>query len=512
MNKITTTILSLALLGFGAAAGAVQAKDIKDTVVSVSLGTEPVTMDPHAASSALTTTMHRWVFDTLMHREKGKAIPVPHAAESATFVNPTTVEFKMREGVKFSNGEDVDAEAVRFSLLRPRQKDFKTVQAKVLRVIESVEVVSKWVARVHLNAPDPGFLNRLSDWGNLVPPKHYASISQEEAAINPVGSGPYRMLRWKKDVEMIFEANPDYWMADAPKIKTIRYLPIREAGTKVAALLKGEVDIINQVPAQYIPKIEESDKADIKIVRGTRIFHLGFSHGITSPLQDVRVRKAIAHAINRDVIVKAVVEGRGAVANEPLHEWTEGNDDDRQWPYAYDPAQSRKLLAEAGYPDGFKINFYAPAGRYTKDKEVTEAIAGFLRQAGIDVQYQALTWKKFVGAFRARTNADAEPFLYYIGYGNGGGDTDRALSAIASCKGAWSGYCNPEVDQMLDEASSIIDLDKRRDLFQDITRRMADDLSHVMIWQEDAVWGLSKTAYWDVRNDDRLYAWTVESR
>ena len=289
-------------------------------------------------------------------------------------------------------------------------------------------------------------------------------------------------------------------------------MPIREAGTKVAALLKGEVDVINQVPAQYIAKIEESDKAGIKIVRGTRIFHLGFSHGIESPVQDLRVRKAMAHAINRDVIVKAVVEGRGAVANQPLHEWTEGGDDTRQWPYEYNPAKAKELLAEAGYPDGFSINFYAPAGRYTKDKEVTEAMAGFLRQVGIDVKYEALTWKKFVATFRARTNADAEPFLYYIGYGNGGGDSDRALSAIASCKGAWSGYCNPEIDEKLELASATIDLDKRRTLFQEITKTMADDVSHLMVWQEDAVWGLSNRVFWDVRNDDRLYAWTLEPR
>ncbi len=487
------------------------AKAIKNTMITISLGSELETWDPHTNSSALATCMHRYVFDTLMHRPNGAEL-VPWAAKEVKYVDPKTIEFQMRPGVKFTNGEDVDAQAVQFSLMRPMQPGFKTVQTPLLRVIDRVEVVSKWVVRVHMKSTDPGLLRRLADWGHLVPPKYYSTLSPEDAAIKPVGSGPYRLVRWEKGVEMVLEANPNHWLPDAPHVKTIRVVPIKEDGTKVAALLKGEIELVNQVPAQYIPKLKSAPDVKVEIVRGTRVFHVGFSHAIDAPFKDIRVRKAIAHAIDRNVIVKNVVEGYGIVANQPLHQWTEGYDPKFVWPYEYNPQKAKQLLAEAGYPNGFDIDFISPEGRYTKDKEVAQAIAGFLQAVGIRVRHQSVVWNRFVEAFNAKGKPDTKPFIYYIGYGNGTGDSDAALSAVAACKGAWSAYCSTEVDKMLDEAAGTIDVKKRSAIFRDITRKMADDVSHVMLWQEDSVYGMRKNISWNVRNDDRVYAWELDKR
>jgi peptide/nickel transport system substrate-binding protein len=396
--------------------------------------------------------------------------------------------------------------------MRPQQPNFKTVLLPLLRVIDRVEVVSKWVVRVHMKSTDPGLLRRLADWGHLVPPKYYASLTQEEAASKPVGSGPYQLVRWERGVEMVLEANQNYWKPDAPHVKTVRIVPIKEDGTKVAALLKGEVELINQVPAQFIPKLKSAPDVKVEIVRGTRVFHVGFSHGIAAPFKDIRVRKAVAHAIDRNVIVKNVVEGYGIVASQPLHQWTEGYDAKYAWPYEYDPKKSRQLLAEAGFPNGFEIDFISPEGRYTKDKEVAQAVAGFLQAVGIRVNHQVVVWKRFVELFNGRGKPGTKPFLYYIGYGNGTGDSDAALSAIAACKGAWSAYCNPEVDKMLDDAASTVDAKKRAAIFRDIVRKMTEEVSHVMLWQEDSVYGMRKAIAWDVRNDDRVYAWDLDKR
>ncbi len=512
MRKLLLVLAALSLAVGGVFPQAIAAKTIKDTTITISLGSELETMDPHTSSSALATAIHRYVFDTLMHRPTGANTLVPWAAKEVIQVDPKTLEFRMREGVKFTNGEDVDAQAVRFSLMRPLQPNFKTVQGPLFRVIDRVEVVSKWVVRVYMKSPDPGLLRRLADWGQLVPPKYYSGLTPEDAAIKPIGSGPYRLARWESGVEMVFEANPNYWKPDAPKVKTVRVVPIREDGTKVAALLKKEVDLINQVPAQYIPKIESAPGTKVVAVRGTRVFHLGFTHNIDSPLKDIRVRQAIAYAIDRNVIVKNVVEGRGIVANQPLHEWTEGYDPKRTWPYDYNPEKSRQLLAAAGYPNGFDIDYLSTDGRYTKDKEVAQAIAGFLQTVGIRVRFQAVAWKRYVDIFRARNKPGTKPFIYYIGYGNGTGDSDAALSAIASCKGAWSAYCNPQIDKALDEAASTVDMKKRATIFEDITRRLANDVAQVMLWQEDSVYGMQKDIIWNVRNDDRVYAWELDRR
>jgi peptide/nickel transport system substrate-binding protein len=510
MRKLLLALAGLSV-AFAQVAYCAAPKNIKNTTITISLGSDLETMDPHTSTSALTTTLHRYLFDTLMHRPNGADL-VPWAAKEFKQIDPKTLEFRMREGVTFSNGEDVDAQAVRYSLMRPLQPGFKTVLTPLFRVIDRVDVVSKWVVRVYMKTSDPGLLRRLADFGHLVPPRHYSRLSQEDAAVKPVGSGPYRLVRWEKGVEIVFEANPDYWKAGAPHVKTVRVVPIKEDGTKVAALLKGEVDLINQVPAQYIEKLKAGADTRVEIVRGTRVFHVGFTHGIDSPLKDIRVRKAVAHAIDRDVLVKHVVEGHGIVANQPLHQWTEGYDAKRAWPYAFDPQKSRQLLAEAGFPNGLEIDFITPEGRYTKDKEVAQAIAGMLQSAGIKVRHQSVVWRRFVETFNARNNPGAKPFLYYIGYGNGTGDSDASISAVAACKGAWSGYCNPEVDKALDEAASTTDLKKRNAIFSSITQTMANDVSHVMLWQEDSVYGMRKSVVWNIRNDDRVYGWELDRK
>ena len=511
MRTMTALGLACALL-IGGATSAALADEIKPGMITISLGSDVHTMDPHASSSAITNTIHRYVFDTLMHRPKGAVAAIPWAAESVRLIDPSTYEFKMREGVKFTNGEDVDAEAVKFSLLRPRTPGYRSAQSRIFRNIKDVEVVSKWVARVKLTGPDPGLLNRLSDYGNLVPPKYYASISQEDAAVKPIGSGPYKLVRWTKDVEMVFEANPDHWNKKLTRLKTVRVVPIREQGTKVAALLSGEVNLAANIPPQYIPRLQNDKRAKAVIDKGTRIYHVGFTHGIKSPLNDVRVRRAVAHAIDRSVLVKNVVEGYGAVANSPLHQWTAGHDPKLAWPYPYDPEKAKALLKEAGYPNGIDIDFYSPAGRYTKDKEVAEAISGFLQAVGIRAKYHPLTWSRFVEVFRAKTKPDAKPFLFYIGYGNGNGDTDRTLNALASCKGVWSAYCNPDLDKMMDKALGTSDLTARNAIFKDIVNKLVSDVSHVFLWQENALYGMTRDVSWDVRNDDRVYAWEIERK
>lgn len=510
MNRLTAAV-AFAAVCMATVLAPARALEIKPGMVSISLGSDVTTMDPHATSSAITNTIHRYVFDTLTHRPKGAVSPIPWAAKSIEQVDPRTYDFHMREGVKFTNGEDVDAEAVKFSLLRSRTPGYKSAQSQIFRNIEAVEVVSKWVARVRLDGPDPGLLNRLSDYGNLVPPKYYASISQADAAVKPIGSGPYKLVRWVKDVEMVFEANPNYWNNDLTLLKTVRVVPIREEGTKVAALLSGEIDLINQLPSQFIDKVKNNPRTKVESVKGTRIFHLGFTHSIQSPLSDVRVRRAIAYAIDRNVLVKNVAEGYGAVVNTPLHEWTEGYAENEA-SYPYDPAKAKALLAEAGFPNGLDILFYGPAGRYTKDKEISEAIAGYLQAVGIRADYQALTWSRFVEVFRAQKQPGQKPFMYYIGYGNGNGDTDITLNAVAACKGVWSGYCNPEVDKEMNAALRLVNRDERDQMFHKIVATLVNDVAQVYLWQEDAVYGLSKDVVWDIRNDDRVYAWEIHRK
>lgn len=510
VRRFTAVAIAFTLCALPVCAGA--AKKIKDGVITITFGTSPVTMDPHTHSSAILTSITRFTFDTLMHRARGKIRPVPWAAKSYKVLNNgRTLEFHMREGVKFTNGEDVDAEAVKFSLTRTRIPGFKTVQKRAFRAIDRVEVVSKWVARVHLKYTDLGYLNRLAVWGQLVPPKYYSKISQAKAAVNPVGSGPYKLVRWRKGIGMTFEANPNYWHPEYPKVKTIRVVPLPEKGTRVAALLKGEVDIIRNIPAQFIKQIQDNPKTEIQTTRNVRVFHVGFNP-MGGPTLDRRVRRAIAHAIDRETLVKDVVQGKGAVFNQATHQWTEGYDPKRKWPYEYNPEKSKKLLAEAGYPNGFAIDLLASSQRYPYAKEVPEAIAGMLGKVGIKVNLQLVTWRTFTTRFRGQKKRTAKPMLYYYGYGNGGGDSDNALGAQNACRGKWSGYCNPAMDALLEVAGSATTYDRRQEIFSLVTKAMTEDAAKIIIWQTDDIYGLTKRVKFKIRNDDRIDIWRADLR
>jgi ABC-type transport system substrate-binding protein len=484
---------------------------IKKGTITITFGTSPVTMDPHTSSSAILTSILRFSFDTLMHRARGKAVPVPWAAKSYKVLNGgRTLEFHMREGVKFTNGEEVDAEAVKFSLMRHRAPGFKTVQKRAFRAIDRVEVVSKWVVRIHLKYIDLGYLNRLANWGHLVPPKYYASINQSKAAIKPIGSGPYKLVRWRKGIGMTFKANPNYWHPKYPKVKTIRVLPLPEKGTRVAALLKGEVDIIRNIPAQFIKQIEDNPKSGIQSTRNVRIFHLGFNP-MGGPTLDRRVRQAMAHAIDRETIVRDVVEGKGAVFNQATHQTTEGYNPKAKWPYDYNPKKSKKLLAEAGYPNGFSIDLLASSQRYPYAKAVPEAMVGMLGKVGIKVNLQLVTWRTFTTRFRGqKKKRNPKPMLYYYGYGNGGGDSDNALGAQNACKGKWSGHCNPAMDALLRVAGSATTLERRQEIFRLTEEAMAKDAAKLIIWQTDDIYGLTKRVDFKIRNDDRIDIWMAD--
>jgi len=162
MRKLLLTLAAFSLLAVAVAPHEAFAKTIKNATITISLGSEVDTMDPHTTSSALATVFHRYTFDTLMHRPTGSNTMVPWAAKEMIQIDPKIIEFRMREGVKFTNGEEVDAQAVQFSLMRPLQPGFKTVQTRIFRVIDRVEVVSKWVVRVHMKSTDPGLLRRLT--------------------------------------------------------------------------------------------------------------------------------------------------------------------------------------------------------------------------------------------------------------------------------------------------------------------------------------------------------------
>lgn len=512
--KAKALVAAVALVGL-AASPALAAP--KDATLVMAFKADAPTMDPHTDSSQLTYQFARWVFQPLMHRTpEGKLIP--YLAKSARWVDSKTLEFDIRPGVKFSNGEEADAEAVKYSLRRifdPKLKSRQIDRMRAIRDKDSVEVVSKYRVRLHLPYSDGGFLNRLANSGLIVPPKYYSGRDPKYLATRPIGSGPYLLKEWVRDDHALYEANPTFYDSEYPKVKKVLAKIIPEENARVAALMKGEVDVIFDVPPPMFDRINQSGKARLVSKPGIRIFRLGFFNKWGGILADKRIREAVARSIDRATLQKSVMKGAAVDVTQIFHPLIMNgylSPEEYPYPYGYDPEKARKLLAEAGHPNGLDIELIAETGGYMKAKEVAEVVAGMLQKAGIRVKLSALGSFAFRNRFlkhRAKAGPDYAPFLFFHSFGGGNGDPDVQVSALFGCKGAWSGWCDKAIDQLADQAASQTDTAKRHETFATIARKGSKDVIVVPLYRLNATFGLSSRVDWDPRVDERAMGWEI---
>ncbi|MEK7363566.1 MAG: ABC transporter substrate-binding protein, partial [candidate division NC10 bacterium] len=245
MKRTLVLLFALCLVGWsGVAAAAPQGQ------VVVAQGVDPTTLDPHWHEETPAYNVLLNIYDTLLFRDRDLKI-IPWLATSWKLVNPTTWEFKLRQGVKFHNGEEFDAEAVKYSLDRLRDPELKNRQATNFRLIASVDVVDKLTVRITTSKPFPTLENQLALRGAAMAPKHFKGKDKVFADRNPVGTGPYKFVRWAKDEQIVLEANPQWW-GGAPKVKTLIFRPIPEHAVRVAALQAGEVEIAVNIPPHLV--------------------------------------------------------------------------------------------------------------------------------------------------------------------------------------------------------------------------------------------------------------------
>jgi peptide/nickel transport system substrate-binding protein len=362
------------------------AEAAKDRVV-VAFGSNIPTLDPHMHSSRLAHIADWHLYDTLMDRDSKTYKPAPGLASSLKNLNPTTWELKLRTGVKFHNGEPFNAEAVKFTIDRILDPATKSVTRGNFTWIKEVKVVDENTVQLITTKPFPAAPEFLT-LAYIVPPKYLKSVGDDEFSRKPVGTGPYKFVEWKKAEHLIVEANAGYWKDSPkgmPKIKTIVFRTIPETTTQIAELLSGGVDIIRNVPPDQIAVVKDSPNARIsatKILRVNSLLLDNAGRASNTPLTNQKVREAVAYAINVEEMLKTILGGyaeRTATGVNPLHFGFDGSIK----PYPYDPERAKKLLAEAGYPNGFEITFNTYSGTITSVDQMADAIAGYLAKVGI---------------------------------------------------------------------------------------------------------------------------------
>ncbi len=511
----------LAAVALLAAAPAAMAQDL---VTGLRAG--PDSIDPHWSTLGSQAEALRHVFDTLVGVDENLQLE-PSLATSWEAVDDTTWEFKIREGVKFHNGEDLTAHDVKYSIERIPEVTGPMSMTIYTKRVNSVEVVDDQTLRVTTNGTAPSLPN---DFIRLfvVPASTGEGVGNEEfnSGEKAIGTGPYEFVSWQPKGDMVLSRFDDYW-GEAPHWENVVRREIPDDAARVAALLSGQVDLINYVPASDYLTMQGNSDLDTFVSDSVYILNIQPSlkdeepQPITidgepvegNPLQDLRVRKALDLAIDRDTLVRVVLEGLGTPANQLMPEGFFGYSDEIPAP-VYDLAQAKDLLAEAGYPDGFEIDFTCTNNRVPGDAVVCEALAQMWSRLGLTVNAQALNGTVFFPAA-----ANEEYTMTMSAWGTLTGEASYTYGSLVHSKdtelglGAFNrgNFSDEEFDRIFQEGQQTLDDEARRELFEQASFIAMDQRALIPTVILQTVWAADAgTLTFTPRIDQETLAYKIE--
>jgi peptide/nickel transport system substrate-binding protein len=482
-------------------AGGVVLAAPKDTVL-IAQGVDPGTLDPHNHYETPAFNVLLNIYETLLVRDDDMKL-TPLLATSWKLINDTTWEFTLRKGVKFHNGEDFNAMAAKFSLERMNDPKNKLKQTTLQGIMERVEIIDDYTIRILTKNPYPYLDAQLSHIGAMIPPKYFQEKGLSYFIANPIGTGPYKYVRWVKDDQLSLTANDKYWRG-APKIRNVIFRPIPEATTRVAGLQTQELDVIVNIPPHLSRLMDWKGRSAVAKVPSSRVIFIAFDNRQGGPAANLKVRRAIAQGIDIDKIIKNVLEGNGIKLGTPFTKYHFGYDPEIK-PYAYNPEEAKKLLSEAGYPKGFDLVINSPTGRYLNDKEVAEAVGGDLRKIGINATLKINEFGTHMNMLYAIKGGPA----YLLGWGGATFDADATLFPLLRTGQVLSHYTNPKLDALIDEGRSIMDKKKRQKIYSEAARVIKEDAPWAFQYQQMDIYGVSERVVWRPRTDEKIFVYNM---
>lgn len=496
----------------------------QETPLVIGMSTTPTTLDPHEDSSAPNNATSRHIWDSLINLT-GTSGNEPELATEWKVVDPTHWEFKLREGVKFHDGSEFNADDVVASLLRARDKPSKSF-ASYTRNIASVTAKDPLTVVIETKVPDPLLLNSVGRIRIITSECKDAPVQDFDSGKCAIGTGAFTFVSYQPGSNLLLKRNENYFAGPSHWSNVnLRFLP--DDGARLASLLSNEIDIIEALPADGLARVESS--ANLQVITGlsTRLVYLGMDVGRDvspfvkasngsnidkNPLKDVRVRKAMLMSINRPAIVDRVMQKNGTVANQFVAEGYAGYSDKVE-AVKYDPNAAKALLAEAGYPDGFSLTLHGPSGRYVKDAEVLQAIGQMFTRIGIKSAVEVLPWSMYSDSYSKGA------YSVYLGsWGTNTGETTNPASAIVATRdekkgtGRYNGggVSDPKMDEVLAKASSTLDEAARLPLLEDLSTETFNNLWVLPLHFENGVLGAKKTVSYTTRGDKYTLAYDVK--
>ena len=483
----------------------------KDDTIVYALQSDVQNWDPPNSVLRESIILGYNVFDHLAARDLKTGKVGPSLAVSWKALDDTSWEVKLRKGVKFHDGTPFTARDVKATFDRVLNPELKLTARGNHAKIKSVEVVDDLTARFKTDGPYPLFVERLT-----------AQVMQSEKVIkekghewmqeNPVGTGPYKLVKWSKKQEHVLVRNEDYW-GPKPAFKNVRIRIIPEQATQIAELISGGVDIIKAVPPDQMDVINKSGQARTvtsPILRTAMIQLDQAGRSGPNPMQDKRVRQAANLAVDIDSILKHVLNGLGDRTATTVNPMAFGFDAALK-PYKHDLAQAKKLLAEAGFPNGLEVGFMRTQPVVEPGLiQTSDTIVADLAKAGIR------TKARMVGESGPFTNLvrdnKADPMFewswgYYSIF-----DADAIFFDVMTCNQPYSYYCNKAFDDLVIQGRSTLDTKRRAEIYARAQKLIHDDAAYIFKWGLRGVWGVSSRIDYEAPRDEVDRMWAVTPR
>jgi peptide/nickel transport system substrate-binding protein len=481
-----------------------------------------LTLDPHSQNHATTNAILQHAYEGLV-RYNAKYEVEPSLATKWTYISPTQVRFELRKGVKFHDGTPFTADDVIFSYGRVKQPN-GTMGIYVTGVSEIRKVDSHTVDLI-LSGPNPILLRNLVNFfimseawakkNNSVNVADFKSKEESFASRNVIGTGPYRITGWTPEQRITMTINNDWWDKHGGNVKEVIYTPIKSDPTRVAALLSGDVDMLTDLPTQDISRLRQDSK--LKVVDGPEVRTIYLAPDLGSPelkhsnikgknpFADKRVRQALSLAIDREAIRRTTMRGLSIPAALIVAPGVNGHEDALDKPAPANVDAAKKLLADAGYPNGFEVRLNCPNNRYVNDEEICQNVVAMWARVGVKAQLAAENMVTFIQKVQ---NFDSS--IYLLGWGVATYDAQYSLQSLIRTRttGAdgnfnFSKISDPVVDRLTDAMKTETDVTKRNAMIREALVRTRDEMLVIPLHHQMRPWAMKAGVTTLHRSDDR---------
>lgn len=482
------------------------------------------TWDIHSQNNSLQNSIHAYVYESLVYYNSRTFAVEPVLASAWKEISPTQIRFTLRQGVKFHDGSELSADDVVFSIQRAMAKG-SNFTPYTLGISSAVKVDAQTVD-VLLSGPNPVLLRQMTElrimsraWAEKnrsLEPQDVKGKDENFAHRNAMGTGPFTLESWQPDVRLVLKRNPGWWGKMEGNVTEVVYTPIKSAPTRVAALLSGQVDMVLDPPPQDLDRLRANP--ELKIIDGLeyRVIFLGMDQfrdelpGSNikgkNPLKDLRVRKALYQAIDEDTIARNIMRGLGKPTGSLVAPMVAGYADalGQRPPYSVEAA--KKLLADAGYPDGFEVDLACPNNRYVNDEAICQAVTAMWSRAGVKAKLRTLPLASYFPMIQRY-----ETSIYMLGWGVPTFDALYSLQSLVRTVGAGGDgnfnlgrYSNQRMDYLVDRIKVETDPLVRTRMMTEALQLSSDTVSHIPLHVPLIPWAMKKNVDLVHRADNYL--------